>query len=174
MKLAKDKKAQEPHGKNHAVETSSTMSINYTALPSFAEPKAADKKALASDMWIMARTACNQAHHIQNLATRLLISQPHQPCINEIINLAGQVENQCRASLRSLGNFGTRPYNPKQMNNQMSREVQNQVKAAKMKIDALLTKKTNDAQLETELTTRSKALSSYFSAMTAAAQALAA
>uniref|UniRef100_A0A7S2XC08 Uncharacterized protein n=1 Tax=Lotharella oceanica TaxID=641309 RepID=A0A7S2XC08_9EUKA len=177
IKLSKeDSKAAygEPHRKNNIVGSLSTLSIDYTQVPNFTAFKVGDNKVLASEMWGMARAASNQAHHIQNLATRFLISQPHQPCINEVINLAGQIENQCRASLRSLGNFGTRPYNPKQLNNQMSKEVQNQVKAAKNKMDNLLTKKTKDKVLQTELTSRANALQTYFDVMAAAAQALAA
>mmetsp|Transcript_3902 Transcript_3902/g.7452 ORF Transcript_3902/g.7452 Transcript_3902/m.7452 type:complete len:333 (-) Transcript_3902:67-1065(-) len=178
IKLIKeDAKAahEEPHRKNNIVESLSTLSVNYAKLPNFtAFFKVGDKKVLATEMWAMARAASNQAHHMQNLATRFLISQPHQPCINDVINLAGQIENQCRASLRSLGNLGTRPYDPKQMNNQVSKQVQNQVKAAKQKMDALLKKQTEDKQLHTELTSRANALQTYFDVMAASAHALAA
>jgi len=151
----------------------STVTVDYSTVPSFAEQKNAKGKGqMATHLWNLARDACNVAHQIQSLSTRYLVSKPHQPVVNEMINLAGQIENQARASLRSISNFGTRPYNPNQMNQQISRQVLNQTNIINQKAGDIENKTINDPKLKEAIKSTVGALYAYVASATMVANAL--
>eukprot|EP00467_Chlorarachnion_reptans_P023372 CAMPEP_0114520788 /NCGR_PEP_ID=MMETSP0109-20121206/19814_1 /TAXON_ID=29199 /ORGANISM="Chlorarachnion reptans, Strain CCCM449" /LENGTH=333 /DNA_ID=CAMNT_0001701799 /DNA_START=71 /DNA_END=1072 /DNA_ORIENTATION=+ len=151
-----------------------SVSVDYYVVPGFADysdAKGASKASIARHLWNLARDASNTSHQIQNIATRYLVSKPHQPKINELINLAGQAENQARGSLRSLSQFGSRPYNPAQMNQQISRQVLNQINVVKQKVSDMEGKEFS-GELSESLSKSFGALYAYVCSATIVASAL--